>query len=397
MRLEVLVVALWCAFVVVYADEIFEFYGDSHFEFGRQMGLRFRDKIQDRMRLNTKLQNLLLPFAKTSTGRKLLGRYLLTHRATFPQYFEELEGVAEGSDVPFETIFIENIVEEFSNSIPPSFQNELFPTEARHPILRCSDIVLTSPEIHVVAHNEDSGEVDVNRTAIVIAKIGNEPKFVAYTYLGDLPSGAFGFNENGVAFTLNFVQPSEIFVGGLGRGFISRDLLTAKNANDATSIITREGQAAGHNFQLMDVRAKRVWNIEVASFNRHLIYTFKDEGSAVSAFFHANQYQRLQIAQPPYQSSLHRLHRYSKLTPPKTIEEALVVLGDQEDRSWPVFHDSLSHAKGDLSGWTLTTIVFNLDKGNAVSFLGNPAYHRQNLVWDLFNLTVLPSGTSDSL
>ncbi|KUG01581.1 hypothetical protein AM587_10007335 [Phytophthora nicotianae] len=335
MRLEVLVVALWCAFVVVYADEIFEFYGDSHYEFGRQMGLRFRDKIQDRMRLNTKLQNLLLPFAKTSTGRKLLDR--------------------------------------------------------------CSDIVLTSPEIHVVAHNEDSGEVDVNRTAIVIAKIGNEPKFVAYTYLGDLPSGAFGFNENGVAFTLNFVQPSEIFVGGLGRGFISRDLLTAKNANDATSIITREGQAAGHNFQLMDVRAKRVWNIEVASFNRHLIYKFKDEGSAVSAFFHANQYQRLQIAQPLYQSSLHRLHRYSELTPPKTIEEALVVLGDQEDRSWPVFHDSLSHAKGDLSGWTLTTIVFNLDKGNAVSFLGNPAYHRQNLVWDLFNLTVLPSGTSDSL
>lgn len=214
----------------------------------------------------------LLPFAKTILGRKVLDRYLLTHRATFPQYVEELEGIAEGSDVPFETIFIENIVEEFSNSFPPSFQNGNFPTELRHLILRCSDIVLTSSEMHVVAHNEDCGAVDVNRTAIVIAKIGDEAKFVAYTYLGDLPSGAFGFNENGVAFTLNFVQPSEIFIGGLGRGFISQDLLTAENADDAIAIITREGQAAGHNFQVMDVRAKRVWNIEVASFNRHFIY-----------------------------------------------------------------------------------------------------------------------------
>ncbi|KAF1793375.1 Peptidase C45 [Phytophthora cactorum] len=298
------------------------------------------------------------------------------------QYVEELEGVAEGSDVSFETIFIENIVEEFSNSIPPSFQSDVFPTEARHPVLRCSDIVLSSSEMHVVAHNEDSGEVDVNRTAIVIAKIAGEPKFVAYTL----------DRSRSVLFIV--VQPSEIFVGGLGRGFISRDLLTAKNANDATAIITREGQAAGHNFQLMDVPAKRVWNIEVASFNRHIVYEFKEEGNAISAFFHANQYQRLQIAQPPYQSSLHRLQRYNELTPPTTIDEALVVLGDQEDRSWPVFHDYLSHARGDLSGWTLTTIVFDLDKGKAVSFLGNPAHCRQNLVWDLSNVTVLSAAAN---
>ncbi|KAF4041437.1 Acyl-coenzyme A:6-aminopenicillanic acid acyl-transferase domain-containing protein [Phytophthora infestans] len=328
----------------------------------------------------------LLPFAKTILGRKVLDRYLLTHRATFPQYVEELEGIAEGSDVPFETIFIENIVEEFSNSFPPSFQNGNFPTELRHLILRCSDIVLTSSEMHVVAHNEDCGAVDVNRTAIVIAKIGDEAKFVAYTYLGDLPSGAFGFNENGVAFTLNFVQPSEIFIGGLGRGFISQDLLTAENADDAIAIITREGQAAGHNFQVMDVRAKRVWNIE-----------FKDNASAVSAFFHANQYQRLRIAQPPYQSSLHRLRRYSELTPPTNVDEALTVLGDQEDRSWPVFHDSLSHSRGDLSGWTLTTIVFDLSKGKAVSFLENPVHRPQHLVWDLFKLTVLPAEANKTL
>lgn len=92
------------------------------------------------------------------------------------------------------------------------------------------------------------------------------------------------------------VQPAEIFVGGLGRGFISRNLLTAKTAEDAIAIFTRAGQAAGHNFQLMDVHTQRVWNIEVASFNRHLVYEYNEEGNAVLAFFHTNQYQRLQVA-----------------------------------------------------------------------------------------------------
>lgn len=98
-----------------------------------------------------------------------------------------------------QTIFLLNLVEEFEDSIPATFK----PSAARRHTLRCSDIVLTGPRTRVVAHNEDSGAEDVNHTAIVTAKIGSNPKFVAYTYLGDLPSGAFGFNANGVAFTLN--------------------------------------------------------------------------------------------------------------------------------------------------------------------------------------------------
>lgn len=149
-------------------------------------------------------------------------------------YVDELRGIAEASGVPFEvlsrslhhvqvafirlvltarshtlsfrrycvalqTIFLMNLIEEFEDSIPSTFKAHI----ARRHTLRCSDIVLTAPHLRAVVHNEDGGAGDVNRTAIITAKIGRNPKFVAYTYLGDLPSGAFGFNENGVAFTLN--------------------------------------------------------------------------------------------------------------------------------------------------------------------------------------------------
>lgn len=188
------------------------------------------------------------------------------------------------------------------------------------------------------------------------------------------------------------VQPADTFVGGLGRGFISRDLLAARDADDAIKRITRVGQATGHNFQLMDVATSRVWNIEVASFDRHVVheYTASTDGGdgEVAAYFHANQYQRLEIPQPPYQSSLHRIKRYSEMDPPSSVAQALEVLGDQADHLYPVFHDAASHQRGELSGWTLTTVVFDLPSRKAVSFRGNPRNHDVKLVWDLDTLQV---------
>uniref|UniRef100_K3WCK1 Peptidase C45 hydrolase domain-containing protein n=1 Tax=Globisporangium ultimum (strain ATCC 200006 / CBS 805.95 / DAOM BR144) TaxID=431595 RepID=K3WCK1_GLOUD len=378
----------------LHVESKFEYDGDSHFEFGRLVGERFRVQIRARIEENAKLQTLLLPFYTTPDGQDLYTQYVERHNATFPQYVEELQGMAQGSNLPFETLFLTNIIEEYEDSIPASFHAESVSAAVRRPVLRCSDIVLTSTRLRAVAHNEDGGRNDLNRTAIITARIGSSPKFVAYTYLGDLPSGAFGFNEHGVAFTLNFVQPAETFIGGLGRGFVSRDLLNAANATDAIARITRPKQATGHNFQLMDITTHRVWNIEVASFDRHVIHEFTvPEGAAannVTAFFHANQYQRLNIAQPPYESSLHRLKRYSELTPPTTVREALAILGDQEDRSWPVFHDTLSHEGGELSGYTMTTIVFDVLEGKAYSFRGNPSRLNVKFIWDLKTLKVTP-------
>lgn len=187
------------------------------------------------------------------------------------------------------------------------------------------------------------------------------------------------------------MQPAQTEIGGLGRGFISRDLLNAQNSSDALERITRTHQATGHNFQLMDVHNRRVWNVETASFGRFAVHEYNVstmKSSHVTAFFHANQYQRLVIDQPPYQSSLHRLKRYSELTPPTSVKEALKILGDQHDRSWPVFHDSLSHGRGDLSGWTLTTIAFDLNQRKAFSYSGNPSLGRVAIVWDLEKLTI---------
>ncbi|TMW65341.1 hypothetical protein Poli38472_007983 [Pythium oligandrum] len=385
-------VSAWTSANVAVLEQ-FEYQGNSHFDFGKAMGARFREKIAERLAQNTKLQTRLLPYVQTTTeGKSIYAAFLETHETTFPEYMEELRGIANGSGIFFETIFVMNLSEEFDDAVPETYTAGAGSAFIKQKTLRCSDVVLVGgpDDLRVVAHNEDSGASDLNHTAIIIAKIGDKPKFVAYTYLGDLPSGAFGFNDKGVAFTLNFVQPTDTETGGLGRGFISRDLLWSTDSADAMQRIMRPHQASGHNYQLMDVNTKRIWNVEGAALNRYAGQEFLPprERNNVTAFFHANQYQLLNISQPPYDSSLHRLKRYSESPKPKTVDEALQILGDQHDRLYPVFHDVYSHERGELSGWTLITIVFDLNAKKAVSYTGNPSKGQRELIWDLEQLTV---------
>ncbi|CAK4078233.1 unnamed protein product [Aphanomyces euteiches] len=358
----------------------FLYEGSSHFEFGLELGKAFKDDIVDRLQLSSDLKSIILPFYATDTGKAIYDKYLNVHNSTFPDYVEELQGIAAGSGVPFETLFLMNIVEEYSNSLPqPStFQKQM----------HCSDLTLHTADLCVVGHNEDSGFADVNHTAIVTAKIGGNPWFTAYTYLGDLPTGAFGANEHGIAFSMNYVEPLDIEVGGLGRGFISRDLLLATDYSDAIARITRPHQAAGHNFQLMDVSTTRVYNVEVASFNRSNV---REIAAGVPAFFHTNQYQSMLIRQPARSSSYHRLRRYAHMSPPTSVASILSVLGDQGDKSFPVFHDENSHRDGELSNWTLLTVIF--DVKNGVAYLLQPRVNPQEahvmMVLDLLDVQKL--------
>ncbi|KDO32798.1 hypothetical protein SPRG_19422 [Saprolegnia parasitica CBS 223.65] len=332
----------------------FQYEGDSHYEFGLALGEHFRATIQARVAATQALQATLLPFYATPAGEAIYNTYLATHNRTFPAYVEEVLGMAHGSAVAFSTLFILNIIEEYSTSMRVALtDNWLRPAPAVH----CTDIVLHTTNTCIVAHNEDSGLADVNRTAVVTAKIQGNAWFTAYTYLGDLPSGAFGANDNGVAFSLNYVEPLDIDSNGLGRGFVSRDLLAATSYDDAIERVTQPNQATGHNIQLMDTVHQRVANIEVASFNRSVV---TEIAAGDPTFFHTNQYQTLLLRQPMSPSSYHRLRRYRHLTPPRSIQAVLEVLGDQGDTSYPIFHDATSHAAGELSNWTLLTVIFDV-------------------------------------
>ena len=98
---------------------------------------------------------------------------------------------------------------------------------------------------------------------------------------------------------------------------------------------------------------------------------FGEEGR----LFHVNTYLFLNVSQVQTPSSLHRLARYREMEPtcPATAQGAADINGDQQDKVYPVFHDSIGRAHGDTSGdETLTTTLFDMHTCKATLFSGNP-------------------------
>lgn len=193
------------------------------------------------------------------------------------------------------------------------------------------------------------------------------------------------------AFTLNSVPPTrkEIVEGGIGRNFVSRDLLEATSLDDALQVLIFhsfplfcpplptdfEFQASvpcvlqrlrlcdasvGHSYNLIDVRNRRVVNAETASRNRVSVHEV-----GATPFFHANMYRHLRVdqvrrrkntggetmnrggllrvmtqkmlpSQLQDENSARREKRAASLSA-ESEEEMLSLLGDAADDQYPIY------------------------------------------------------------
>lgn len=170
---------------------------------------------------------------------------------------------------------------------------------------------------------------------------------------------------------------------GLGRGFISRDMLMSTSFDDAIARASvKYASGTGHNIQVMEFAApNRIANVEVAPF-QELAITYIAKGTP--PFFHANAFLKLNVPQDVSTSSVHREARVKELPAPKTFADLLNVLGDQEDQIQPIFHDAISKANGDKSGdLTLATILFNVLEGTATMYHDNPKLQHVARKWDI--------------
>eukprot|EP00035_Acanthoeca_spectabilis_P025727 m.459629 g.459629 ORF g.459629 m.459629 type:complete len:384 (+) comp21794_c0_seq1:1-1152(+) len=339
-------------------------YGDTvaeHTRFGRELGAMFSEDIAITLATSKKegTLSIIAPFVQTAAGRSNFSIMLKNHNETFPNYIAEIAGMAEGAGVNFDDLLALNLGESLSTIADPWLARE---TAVEH----CSEYSLWPYN----AHNEDGDLGDMNTSYWVDIDIDGS-HFTAFVYCGQLPSGAFGWNAHSVAFTLNYLSPYAVDVHGIGRNFISRDLLRATNMADAVRRATvSHPHATGHNFQLLSFSEGLLSNVEAAPHGLFKVTNF-EKGTPAS--FHANSYIHLTLAQYVSESSKHRLARAAALPVPSTPAEMLSVLGDQADAAQPIFHDDVSTANGDRSGMaTLTTVLFDLTNRTVVEYFGNP-------------------------
>ncbi|KAJ0962956.1 hypothetical protein J5N97_028078 [Dioscorea zingiberensis] len=301
---------------------------EDGYQMGYLIGQRFSDLIRSRVARDLILQEQLLPFVETPPGQELVGALSAANKHAFPRYWDEMLGMADGSGVPFLNIKLLN----FRKEVLPFVPMQVVPPEEVGGE-DCSDVLVVNDSMAIAAHNEDANVALVGHTYLVRMTLENGLSFTAYTYAGELPSCAFGFNSNGLAFTLNAVPPAdtEIMAGGICRNFISRDLLEATGLEDALIRISSANASVGHSYNLVDVRNRKLLNVETASGNRISIHEV-----GPTPFFHANMYLHLQVQQVQNESSLGRQRRAAQLSSTSKAE-ILSVLGDSADEKCPIY------------------------------------------------------------
>lgn len=331
-------------------------------EMGRQIGEACREQIQHSV---GNARNLLYSAYETiqltwEGGQIQASKYMPFAQERYPQYVEEMIGVAEGSNVPYEDIAVLNAIEAVT-------------MDALH-LTKCTSLALnqqrTADEHVLVAHNEDWLPEDEQDTYIIHATPDHEPPYIAMTYGGLLPN--IGFNAYGIAQCCDSVYPTDSRIG-VPRLVLSRAVLAARTPAGAIRQMLAAQRAAGYN-HLLAHESGEVYNIEVSA--RRFAVLYAHEGYVVHTnHFLDPQMQAVESEPDELISTRVRYFRALRLvraTQRHDLESIKVILRDHVN-----YQDSIcNHAVDDQRPLdrekTITSLIMDLTTRTLYAAWGNP-------------------------
>ena len=232
--------------------------------------------------------------------------YLAPSRVVYPQYVEELEGIAEGSGVPFEDIFV-------------SMCEELWESPVLH---GCTDMAArgqaTLDGTTLIAHTNDLSAESESRLVILKIQAGDEPEILALSPGGIAISA--GYNAAKISLTGNQLDSNDVRPG-VPRLLVVRAILGSRTLSEAMTHCLLPQRASSYNNVVADASGE-VYSMEGSATDCEAIY-IKDDVMA-----HANHYispamRRFELDRSANANSIIRHNRaeyllrenYGKLTP----------------------------------------------------------------------------------
>ncbi len=275
----------------------------SYREVGMEIGRQCAEQIQKRF------ANRRNRIPVGATWEKMLEQgqlYLAFSRAVYPQYLEELEGIADGAQVPFEEVFL-------------SMCEELWEASAWR---GCTDMAARGPATSdgstLMAHTNDLLPHQEERLVILKVKAADEPEF-----LGVSPGGiaiSAGYNAAGISLTGNQLDSNDVRPG-VPRLLVVRAILGSRTLSEAMTHCLLPQRASSYNNVIAD-KSGEVYSMEGSATDCEAIYISDD------VMAHANHYiapsmRGFELDRSSIASSIIRHNRadyllrqnYGKLTP----------------------------------------------------------------------------------
>ncbi len=232
----------------------------THRQIGQQIGEACRNQVKHslesaRLLLDSTYTDLEL----TWDGAIIQSRkYIPFAQERYPQYIDELQGIAEGAGVGFDDLAVLNAMEAVT-------------MDALH-LTKCTSFAvnqsLTADGSVLVAHNEDWLPEDESDVYLVHVEAEDEPPFLAMTYGGLLPN--IGMNAAGIAQCCDSVYPTDSRIG-IPRVIVSRAVLGARTPAEAIRHMLIPHRAAGYN-HLLAHDSGELYNVEVSARNFAILH-----------------------------------------------------------------------------------------------------------------------------
>ena len=232
----------------------------THREMGRQIGEARRESGQRSIENARKvLAESYNELELTWEGAQIQARkYIPFSQERYPQYVDEMMGIAEGANVVFDDLSVLTAMEAVT-------------MDALH-LLRCTSMAVNDERTadgHVLAaHNEDWVPEDEEDVFVIHAKPKNDPPYLAMTYGGLLPN--IGFNAFGIAQLIDTVYPDDSRIG-IPRLVVARAVLASRTPGGAIKRSLIPHRAAGYNHLLIH-ESGEIYNVEVSARRFSILY-----------------------------------------------------------------------------------------------------------------------------
>lgn len=353
----------------------------THYEVGQDIGRTFKTIIENFIAKNRHLNEVLVEKYQSDKIRRAYEKVLQGLEKNYPQYVDELKGIANGAKVPFFKLFLLHIDEIVS---------AMCLREPGGGLLGSTSICCDQESKVILGHAQDASPELINQAYIVSAHIleatpkgrwgVGEEKFTALCLPAMLPGLYMGYNHHGMVFTVNTVSTSKVGIERTPRHFLARALLSCSTMFDAAEILQDEGLGISDGMSVNMIFAQQegaplFHNAEVAPpvnengpKESHMSILTLSFGEALT---HCNKFLRLKVPhtdQLPLWSSNHRHAVLGMLPRVESVSNVVAILGDQTDVMYSFYRDG----GGKDESRTIAVGIFNLGKRTWSIYTQNP-------------------------
>jgi Acyl-coenzyme A:6-aminopenicillanic acid acyl-transferase len=188
-------------------------------------------------------------------GNSLVLELQAAAKARFPAAFAELEGLANGADVPVADLFLLNCLADL-------------PLERPAVDSGCTTLMLPggaqSGEAALILHNEDASLTAMTPWFIAHVEPNQRPSFTSLCYAGRLPGNALSVNAAGLVQTINDIRLLDYKVG-VPRAFLARAILECNSCESAIGVIQATARASGYHHAIASGKDGKLFSIEAPS------------------------------------------------------------------------------------------------------------------------------------